>query len=654
MATRPGLNPTFDMSPFTSRERAIIFRLSRHFYITRAAATTQVGNSNYRSFLMRPAEDVSVVLNVEREIAVLFADYETFEARTLRAFDMIYDQFDDIRVDRSLRFLISADRNIEKSIGHYLLQNPEYPVVIPFHYDEFSDHSDSIFFDAIRKNFLIRDLFGYQSPLKQEYFFFGRTKLVEHVLDLHKSGQNSGLFGLRKSGKTSTIYAIQRRAKTAGCRTLVIDCQDPAVHGKTFAALLEYMISQARRGLGLKKVDTSLGSSPDQVSENFRRLMSQTLSDAQSDILLIFDEIENISPRTAASPHWRKNKDALLLWQTLRSFFQNTGKFKLTFCFVGTNPHLFELAKLDDVDNPVYLFTSKIFIPMLDLQETTEMVSRLGYFMGLDFDRNVIAYIHSRFGGHPFFIRQLCSQIHKNSSTHRPQRVSLAGCKVAERDAGSDIMGYLNETLNSLQAFYPEEHQMLEYLASGDTQTFASLAEYSPSYVEHLIGYGIVVRRGDDFEFSFDAVLETIKRNLLRNKQTSLEQKREEISRRRNTLEEEIRSFLYRSASRLSDEAWAEQFSKYVSQARKAVLGSLNRREAFSRTKSPLYFTELLKAVQLCGEFSESETPLTQILSHMNTVNSLRIDAHAKGIMESEYNELIRSIEVLEGIFLPP
>ena len=58
---------------------------------------------------MRPAEDVSVVLNVEREVAVLFADYDTFEARTLRAFDLTYDQFDDVRVDRSLRFLISGD-----------------------------------------------------------------------------------------------------------------------------------------------------------------------------------------------------------------------------------------------------------------------------------------------------------------------------------------------------------------------------------------------------------------------------------------------------------------------------------------------------------------------------------------------------------------
>ena len=114
MATRPGFNQNFDMALFTVREQRIIRRLARHFYITRAADITQVGNSNYRSLLMRPAEDVSVVLNVEREVAVLFADYDTFEARTLRAFDLTYDQFDDVRVDRSLRFLISGDPGIRR------------------------------------------------------------------------------------------------------------------------------------------------------------------------------------------------------------------------------------------------------------------------------------------------------------------------------------------------------------------------------------------------------------------------------------------------------------------------------------------------------------------------------------------------------------
>jgi len=343
MPTHPGVNPLFDMKHFPLAERQPIMRLAQQFYITRAARPVQMSsNSSYRSFLMRPSDGMSAVLNVEREIVALFANYETFEARTLNAFDKVYEQFDDIRVDRSLRFLISLDQNIENTIRHYLAQNPEYPVVVPLRFSDFRSPNDDFIFNAIRRNYLIRDLFGYQSPLKQEYYFFGRAQLLEGVIDLHKSGQNSGLFGLRKSGKTSTIYALQRRAKKSECRTVVIDCQDPAVHARRYASLLELIVVTIRKQLNLKDIEVDIGQNPAQVSQNFRMLMNDALSTAGCDVLLIFDEIENISPKTAASPHWRSGDDTLLFWQTARSYFQSSTKHRLTFCFVGTNPHLFK------------------------------------------------------------------------------------------------------------------------------------------------------------------------------------------------------------------------------------------------------------------------------------------------------------------------
>jgi hypothetical protein len=58
--------------------------------------------------------------------------------------------------------------------------------------------------------------------------------------------------------------------------------------------------------------------------------------------------------------------------------------------------------------------------------------------------------------------------------------------------------------------------------------------------------------------------------------------------------------------------------------------------------------------MQACGEFDREETSLDEILSAMNAVNAFRIDAHAKDISDIDYAKLIRSIELLEGIFLPP
>jgi hypothetical protein len=530
MPTYPGLNSIFQLDSFPMNERQAIMRFSQHFYITRAAQAVQVGNSNYRAFLMRPTEDISAVLNVEREIVVLFADYETFEARTLRAFDLTCDQFDDVRVDRSLRFLVSRDRNIETTIRHYLLQDPEYPIVIPFKYDDFRSATDDFIFNAIRRNYLIRDLFGYQSPLKHEYYFFGRKGLVESVLDRHKSGQNSSLFGLRKSGKTSTIYAIQRRAKTANCRTLVIDCQDPSIHARRFGPLLEYILLEIRRELNLKQININLGDDPVLISQNFQRLMNDSLNAAG----------------------------------------------------------------------------------------------------------------------------QLCSQIHKKMSPSRPRGVSINACNEAERDAVADFQGYMRDILDNLRSFYPDEYAMLEYLSRGDTEKFNEMAEYSSTYVEHLIGYGLVIRRGEDYEFGFDAVAEVVKRSLIIKQLPTLEEKWTQIGSRRNILEQEIRGALYRWAVKLSDDDWTKSLVACVTRTRCDQLGAITRREAFSRNNSPLYFIELLKFVEYCGEFAFGAATSKSVSAAMDTINKYRADAHAKNISDEDYKALSNAFDLLEDVFLPP
>jgi hypothetical protein len=539
----------------------------------------------------------------------------------------------------------------------FLQQDPEYPVVIPYKFSDFRSPTDAFILNAVRRNFLIRDLFGFQSPLKQEYFFFGRNELVQNVIDLHKAGQNSSLFGLRKSGKTSTIYAIQRRAHTQACKIISIDCQDPAVHAKTYGRLLEYILIAVRRELNLKLLDLKLGSKPDEIAENFRRHMSDALNAGGTDILLIFDEIENISPKTAASDHWTHGQDSLLFWQTLRSFFQSDNKRKLTFCFVGTNPHLVELTTLSEIANPVYLFAPKTFIPMLSRSDTEELVSRLGYFMGLDFSSRVVDHIHKRFGGHPFFTRQLCSWIHKKEPHNRPREVSIIACEAAERDATPDMQGYLSEILNTLRKFYPEEYEMLVMLANGDGAGFKELADYSPFFISHLIGYGLVVRRGDDYEFSFDAIAEAVNQGL--QKQSAIGKRENsrswaEVSEKRNQLEQDMRTSLFYWSNSLSDDGWFDALRLCLTQKRLSEVGALDRRTAFARTGSPLYLIEVLKFVQLAGKSVVGDADVSRVSAAIQLVSSQRIDAHAKAISGEELGRLIEALDFLQTIFGPP
>jgi hypothetical protein len=332
---------------------------------------------------------------------------------------------------------------------------------------------------------------------------------------------------------------------------------------------------------------------PAEVSDNFRQEMAQALGDLKSDVPLIFDEIENISPPTAASRHWKDEADCVLFWQVLRSFFQRPPKYKLTFCFVGTNPSLLELPRVQDVENPVYLFAKPTFMPNLAYEETASMLIKLGFFMGLDFPHNVINRIQGLFGGHPFFIRQLCSQIHQLTDTRRPRRVTLEICKSAERETAARSETYVQDILASLRAFYPTELEMLGLLAADKTAEFHEFVAEHPPLVEHLIGYGLI--RNDDgrYGFVFDAVRQVVQRGVKEASAPSLEEMRAEISRRRSRLEEGARSVLFFWARRLDQGEWEVACATCIPKLI-AKQGPMTPQQVFSKGNSPLFVLDFL------------------------------------------------------------
>ena len=512
MPTTPGLHPDIRLDTYPTHIRLAVRSLSRVFYVTRSFSPENIGNSQYWAILVRPTDEFSVYVNADRELLVIFANYATFEIKTLEAYDLFYAQLETRRIDRSIRFLISADASIETKIGHYLNQNPEYPIIIPMTFEQLTHETGHPVLQAIRRNYLLRDLFGYQNPLREETFFFGRQNIVNTVLDMAKSGQNSSLFGLRKSGKTSTIYAVARKAKGFACNTVVIDCQNPTVHARRYDKLLAYLVSEVRKSIGQSRKIETLGSSLAEVAEQFSHHMKSALGQAKGHILVLLDEIENISPGTSATPHWNDDKDALYFWQTLRAFIQAESKGKLSICLVGTSPLLLELPKLHGIANPVYLFSQKTFIPSLSFEETQEMVKRLGYFMGLEFEPELVSQLFMEYGGHPFFIRQVCSKVHQISSTTRPLQVSQSVLDRAKTEFKGQLEIYLRDIFSHLQSVYSDEFKLLEAVINGDRDEISEFGREAPELIDHLIGYGIVAKRGVDYDIRFHAIEEALKK----------------------------------------------------------------------------------------------------------------------------------------------
>src|SRR5258708_37135942 len=79
----------------------------------------------------------------------------------------------------------------------------------------------------------------------------------------------------------------------------------------------------------------------------------------------------------------------------------------------GTNPSCVELPVISGQENPLFSSIPAQYVPAFSVEQVRQMVGKLGRFMGMQFDELIYGRLTEDFGGHPFLIRQICSNLHK-------------------------------------------------------------------------------------------------------------------------------------------------------------------------------------------------------------------------------------------------
>jgi len=118
----PGMHRQFVVERFTEPEQRIINKLAHEWYLTNSGHHIRLAASSYDSFLMKPTQAFAEMFNLERELIVVFSPYETFEPRTLDAFDQAERQLSDLRTETVCKVLISKDTLVE-SKNRSLVEN---------------------------------------------------------------------------------------------------------------------------------------------------------------------------------------------------------------------------------------------------------------------------------------------------------------------------------------------------------------------------------------------------------------------------------------------------------------------------------------------------------------------------------------------------
>jgi hypothetical protein len=641
-ASTPGINPKIIDGHFTDEEKKIIHRLSREWYITSGGGRIELGiASKYKYMLMKPTSVFQELFNFEREIIVVFSDYTAFEPRTLDAFDKAETLVQNLRIEKICSVLISGDNNIEGKLRNLLKSDSEYQVIIPFTYDELLKNHDSYLIrNRFKEHFYSRDLFAFQSPLKKDLYFFGRNDLVHSLVNRHRSNENSGLFGLRKTGKTSIIYGVQRKLKSLDYASVFIDCQNPSFHLKRWNKALKYVIDEIKIQNGISAiVKDEAEYNEDKAATNFEKDIIKIRKKLNKNILLIFDEIEHISPKISLSEHWKNNNDFIYFWQSLRSIFQKNNDI-FTYLIVGTNPTSVETPFINGVDNPIYNQIPYEYINQFDVAQTKEMVTKLGGVMGLNFDELLFSKLAEDFGGHPFLIRNLCSVINRTAPKERPVRIDKATYEKNKEVFNSEYGNYIDMILSVLREYYSDEYEMLKFLALGDKDTFNSFAAISNEYTNHLRGYNILDYNNGDYFFKIEAVRQfLVEANKYKKINLTTKEKYQEISERRNSVEVKLRQIIRTTLSAAIGEINAKaNVLDLFGEPRKNKYYAYSLKDVFNPNKSEIYFEDLKKIINknwanfehIFGRDKEGFS------TYMAAINKYRVEAHAKEITDDE------------------
>lgn len=659
---RPGFHPSaqYNLGHYAVEEKQILKKLANQWYVTNAGAKFRLGaTSEYKYCLIKPNENFKEMFNLEREIVVIFSPYKELQPRTLDAIDYANRTQPDLRVEKVCSIIFSNDPNCETKIKDLLKQDQESQIIIPINYEEFQQSTDPFFIEnKFRRHFYTRDLFAFESPLKKDLYFFGRTDIIHKIVNRHQSNENSALFGLRKTGKTSVIFKIERTLEKNDNKSIWIDCQNTAFNQRRWYEALYYIILLIREKYkqDIDRHCTEIGAS----KLRFKDESKYTEKDAaiifqdeitkiynvfeKKSILLIFDEIERITFDVGENEHWSKGMDFIFFWQTLRSIFQKLNSV-FSYLIVGTNSMCVERPLINEKDNPLFNSVPYSYIERFDVPQTKEMVSKLGSFVGLKFDEVIYSKLTEDFGGHPFLIRHVCSVINSLAPTDRPFIVDRIVYSKAKKEFSDKSSGYFDMMLGILRDYYSDEYAMLEYLAIGDMEFFNHFALGSPEYTQHLIGYGIIAKTNNVYDFKIDTVKEfLLSRNKYKKVNLTKEDMYRECEERRNKLEPKLRSLIKSQMKARFGEVEAKKkvLAFFQSEIREKI-SELSLSEILSADKNKfLNFLQLKIIIYGSWEvfqhiFMKDQKSFDYKMDIVNTIG--RSDSHSKTISKDQMSE---------------
>jgi hypothetical protein len=439
-----------------------------------------------------------VIFGLNREIQVLYTEYEHIEPRALSVIQGRVRK--DMRVEPDVAILVSRDENA----GDTARRRAGEMAIIAINLDEIRAGDSPLMHTLIAQSVATVDHFDVATPVRDPSGFYGRQAEIDSIANDLKRAVSVGIFGLRKAGKTSLLNALATlRRNDARNATVRVDVSE-IVTAEQFRTIVLEGLWSAVRGIpgnedthprlraltrqGTRRTD--LADSATSWIQDIRALLEHVEMPA----VLIVDEIDQaFPPRSNLEQSEAKALFGSLV--QLRSLIQEQDQ--LTLLCAGVDPALFERPLLGGNDNLLYKLVRLVWLAPMSRDEMADMVRSLGKRMGVRVrGHQEIDNLFANYGGHPLLTRKACSlAVRARSPETLPFHITAEALEDAltSREYGGPH-DQAADVLASFTEWFPAEAALLRLYFSRDIEErelALSLLDDDPNAMSHSIAYGL-------------------------------------------------------------------------------------------------------------------------------------------------------------------
>jgi hypothetical protein len=368
----------------------------------------------YGKLIVKPSKRVARLLTIDREILVLFTNFEEQQVRTISQAKKLIDELHP-RVESTVAIIVHKDKNSNNNLKKWGRENGISILPICYIENRFPQRDDL-------ENILLGELYSHDpfditGPVSDDTQFYGRRTEAQDLARKLTSGQIRSCLGIRKIGKTSLLNRIISEIKNYhNSICVVIDCsKDPIWNSNAITLLnaiadsIKYCVENGNTYYSINEVKESLNN----ISVISQQILSE-LTKTDKTIIVFFDEVDYITPSSPTTRIWKNEFN--IFWRNFRAIYQDNKRQNdnLGMFICGVSSKWFTIESINNVENAALSLVPEEYLSPLPRGASIPMIKTLARTSGLQIDDETASYIAEFTCDIPFWTRKACSFIHRN------------------------------------------------------------------------------------------------------------------------------------------------------------------------------------------------------------------------------------------------